>query len=102
MASLHPLLLSSTTVDENWMTETTGKVFPNFQSVVGMDHILRISLASLIHQRDKVMVFYAKHIARSILIFRDLSTIETVFNKIKVVRAWDSRLRVVTGVPPHI
>jgi hypothetical protein len=25
-----------------------------------------------------------------------------VFEKIKVVRAWDSRLHVVTGVPPHI
>jgi hypothetical protein len=49
-----------------------------------------------------VTAFDANHIARSIPIFRDLSTIETVFNKIKVVRAWDSRLHVVTGVPPHI
>ncbi len=48
------------------------------------------------------MAFDANHIARSILIFRDLSTIETVFDKIKVVQAWDSRLHVVTGVPPHI
>jgi hypothetical protein len=89
-------------VDANWMTETIGKVFPNFQSVVGMDRILRISLASLIHHREKVMAFDANHIARSILIFRDLSTIETVFDKIEVVQAWDSRLHLVTGVPPHI
>jgi hypothetical protein len=31
-----------------------------------------------------------------------LSTIETMFDKIKVFPAWDSRLHVVTGVPPHI
>jgi hypothetical protein len=77
-------------VDENWMTETIGKVFPNFQSVEGMDRILRISLASLVHNREKVMAFDANHIARSIPIFQDLSTIETVFDKIKIVRAWDS------------
>jgi hypothetical protein len=72
-------------VDANWMTETIGKVFPNFQSVIGMDRILRISLASLIHHQEKVMAFDANHIARSIPIFRDLSTIQTVFDKIKVV-----------------
>ena len=56
-------------VDANWMTKTIGKVFPNFQPVVGMDRILRISLASLIHHREKVMAFDANHIARSIPIF---------------------------------
>jgi hypothetical protein len=56
-------------VDANWMTETIGKVFLNFQSVVGMDRILRISLASLIHHGEKVMAFDANHIARSIPIF---------------------------------
>jgi hypothetical protein len=61
----------------NWMTETIGKVFLNFQSVVGMDRILRISLVSLIHHREKVMASDANHIARSIPIFRDLSTMET-------------------------
>jgi hypothetical protein len=35
--------------DINWMTETIGKVFPNFQPVEGMDRIMRISLASIIH-----------------------------------------------------
>jgi hypothetical protein len=89
-------------VDANWMTETIGKVFANFQLVVGMDRILRISLASLIHHQEKVMAFNANHIARSIPIFRDISTIETVFGKIKVARAWDSRFHVVTGVPLHI
>jgi hypothetical protein len=89
-------------VDANWMTDTIGKVFPNFQSIEGMDRILRISLASLVHNQEKVMAFDANHIARSIPIFRDLSTIETVFDKIKIVRAWDSTLHVVTGVPPHI
>ncbi len=84
------------------MIKTIGKVFPNFQLVVGMDRILPISLASLIHHREKVMAFDANHIARSIPIFRDLSTLETVFDKIKVVRAWDSRLPVLTGVPRHI
>jgi hypothetical protein len=68
-------------VDTNWMTETIGKVIPNFQSVVGMDRIVRISLASLIYHREKVMAFDANHIARRIPIFQDLSTIETVFGK---------------------
>jgi hypothetical protein len=67
-----------------------------------MDRILRISLASLIHHQEKVMAFNANQIARSIPIFCDLSTIETVFDKIKVIQTWDSRLSVVTGVPPHI
>jgi hypothetical protein len=56
-------------VDANWTPETPGKVFPNFQSAKGMDRILRISLASLIHNQEKVMAFYANHIARSIPIF---------------------------------
>jgi hypothetical protein len=33
-------------VNAYWMTKTIGKVFPNFQSVVGMGRILRITLAS--------------------------------------------------------
>jgi hypothetical protein len=97
-----PAFFDDSVLDANWMTGTLGKVFPNFQSVGGMDRILCISLASLIHHQEKVMAFDANHIARSIPIFRDLSTIETVFDKIKVVRALDSRLHVVTGVPPHI
>ncbi len=44
-----PAFFDAEGVDANWMTETIGKVFPNFQSVGGMDHILRISLASLVH-----------------------------------------------------
>jgi hypothetical protein len=56
-------------VDINWMTDTIGKVFPNFQSVEGMDCILRISLASLVHNQEKVKAFDANHIARSIPIF---------------------------------
>ena len=64
-----PTFFDADGVDANWMTETIQKVFPNFQSVVGMDHILHISLASLIHHQEKVMAFDANHIARSIPIF---------------------------------
>jgi hypothetical protein len=51
------------------MADTVEKVFPHFQSVEGMDHILRISLASIIHNREKVMAFDANNIAISIPIF---------------------------------
>jgi hypothetical protein len=55
--------------DANWMTDTVKKVVPNFQSVEVMDRILRISLASLIHNREKVTAFDASHIVKSIPIF---------------------------------
>jgi hypothetical protein len=52
------------------MADTVEKVFPHFQSVEGMDRILRISLArSIIHNREKVMAFDANNIAISIPIF---------------------------------
>jgi hypothetical protein len=63
-------------VDANWMTETVGKPFPNFQLVEVLDCILCISLVSLIHNQEKVMAFNANHFARSISIFQDLSMVE--------------------------
>ncbi len=56
-------------VDENWMMVSIGKVSPNFQSVEGMDRILRISLTSIVNNGEKVMAFGANHIARSIQVF---------------------------------
>jgi hypothetical protein len=53
-------------VEENWMEDTVRKVLPPFQSGEGMEHILLISLASLIHNGEQeVMAFDANHIARS-------------------------------------
>jgi hypothetical protein len=40
-------------VDTNWMTEAVGKLFPNFQSIEGMDRILGISLASLANSQPR-------------------------------------------------
>jgi hypothetical protein len=90
------------TVEDTWIKSMVGEVFPQFQSIEGMDRILRMSLASLIHHRETVMSFDPNHLARSIPIFRDVSKIETMVDKVKIVRAWESSLHEITGVPPHI
>ena len=43
------------------------------------------------------------HIARNgVSIFRNLNSFAGLVEKVKVVRAWESRDLVITGVPPHI
>jgi hypothetical protein len=78
------------------------EVFPAFAGVEGMQRILRMCLASLVHHRDKVLNFGPNHIARnSIPIFRDPSKIQLTIGKVKIVYAWEANCNI-TGVPPHI
>jgi hypothetical protein len=90
------------TMDEEWIKSMVSEVFPFFESVEGMQRILRMSLASLIYHRDKVMAFDANHVARGISIYRDLSKLDPAVEKVKIIRAWDTREYFISGVPPHI
>jgi hypothetical protein len=90
-------------VDAVWLQNTINDVFPQFRSVVGMDRVLRMCLASLIHHRDEVTAFAPSHIARrNIPIFCDPSRIACAIEKVKLVHAWESRELHLTGVPPHV
>jgi hypothetical protein len=91
------------TVEDEWLKSTVGKVFPEYLLIQGFDQILQMSLASLIHYQDIVMLaFDPNHPARNIPIFQDLGKILTVVDKVKIVRAWESSLHAIIGVPPHI
>jgi hypothetical protein len=90
------------TVGDDWIQSMTGEVFPEFLSIPGFDRILRMCLASLIHHQETVMTFEPNHLARNIPIFRDLRKIEAVTDKVKIVKAWESTVHAITGVPPHI
>ena len=84
-------------VESDWIKNLAGEVFPQFQSIDGMERIMRMCLASLINHVEKVMSFDPNHVARTIPIFRDSTKIATVLDKVKIVRAWDSNDRVLTG-----
>ena len=90
------------TIDESWVDATVKEVFPAFAGVDGMQRILRMCLASLVHHREEVLCFAPNHIARNGLpIFRDPSKMEPAIGKIKIIYAWEDNCNI-TGVPPHI
>jgi hypothetical protein len=89
-------------MDQEWIKSMIGKVFPFFTEVHGMQRILQRCLASLIYHQDKVMAFDLNHVARGLGIYRDLAKLAPAFEKVKIVRAWDSHEYSITGVPPHI
>ena len=72
-------------VDADWIKITVGDVFPQFASVDGMEQILHRCLSSLVYHREKVLAFDPNHVARQIPIFRDLTKIEGVLEKLKIV-----------------
>jgi hypothetical protein len=90
-------------MDEEWIKSTIGEVFPFFESAQGMQRILRMCLASLIHHREKVMAFDVNHVARGLSIYGDLAKLSPAVEKLKIVHAWDTHEHhSITGVPPHI
>ena len=89
-------------IDEGWVDATVAEVFPIFAGVKGMQHILRMCLASLVYHRDEVLNFVPNHVARnSIPIFRDPSKMQLAIGKVKIVYAWEDNCNI-TGVPTHI
>eukprot|EP00978_Attheya_sp_CCMP212_P002964 scaffold6069_cov63-Attheya_sp.AAC.5 len=89
--------------DDDLIKKLLRDVFPHFTSMTGMERILRMCLASLLYHRDEVQAFVPIHIARNgISIFRNINSIAGLVEKVKVIRAWESRDLVITGVPPHI
>jgi hypothetical protein len=97
----YPVMFDST-IDESWVDATIEEVFPAFAGIEGMQRILWMCLASLVHHRDKVLNFGPNHIARnSIPIFRDPVKMRLAIGKVKIVYAWGANCNI-TGVPPHI
>eukprot|EP00978_Attheya_sp_CCMP212_P006421 scaffold14652_cov75-Attheya_sp.AAC.1 len=100
--AVSPAFFSDDT-DDALVKNVVKDVFPHFSSMLGTERMLRMCLASLLHHRDKVLAFDSNHIARNgISIFRNMNSISGLAEKVKVVRAWESRDLAITGVPPHI
>jgi hypothetical protein len=90
--------------DDTLLQNMLNDVFPHFTLMDGMERILRMCLASLLHHREKVKLFDPNHIARNgISIFRNMTSIADLAETVKVERAWESQEQLaITGVPPHI
>jgi hypothetical protein len=88
-------------VDSVSLENARNDVFPQFRSIAGMDRVLKMCLASLVHHRAEVDAFAPDHIARrNISMFCNPAGNGT--EEVKVVRAWETREIQLTGVPPHV
>jgi hypothetical protein len=96
-----PVMFAST-IDESWVDATVKEVFPAFAGVEGMKRILRMCLASLVHNKDEVLQFQPNHIARNAIpIYRDPTKMQPATGKVEIVYAWEANCSI-SGVPPHI
>lgn len=76
-------------------------VFPQFVNTDGFDMILMSCFVALDFHRDKVMAPPTNHTARSIPVFANLKLMDSVKNKVIIVKSWEI-VRIITGVPPHV
>jgi hypothetical protein len=82
---------------------TINKLIPAFAGVKGMQHILRMCLASLVQHREEVLSFGPNHIAcDAIPIFvRDPSKMQPAIGSQDNLHSWEDNCSI-TGVHPHI
>ncbi len=87
-------------VDPLCLENMTNNVFPQFWSVLVMDQVLGMCLASLMHHHAEVTAFAPDHIAwQNVSMF--CNPVEGIIT-VNVVHSWETRGIQLTGVPPHV